>query len=420
MKKLLFFVACAILMALLVPLVQAQSFESHVAYLLETPRRAFFYVHADRPPEVLDGPSFFDRASFDKILKGDNDRFVGESSSNEALYLDERSGCFYRTSSTNQLYHLDLVGGESDAFYGFTPTFTWRDGSMLENVPFVYDPRTAFFNKCADVRPAKKALRKKLKLTGTVKGTSLKVYEPALPKSSGELKKLYENSVFPEDETALSFNEFVARHPLVYIDDQLGSFHRLLNTKYAPAAEMGKPALYLYPEKDTTYNVTVTPVGGRITVQIPTLEKNTWKGVLAKPSGELTLNNSKYPYLYYESTTNQAMPITQGVVMEQQRVPEELGKMLDTIGFKAHEKREFLDYWLPRMNSRPYYAIQWMFNGELDKYSKLSIAPNLPIRRAFLNFRGLSKPVKLMPQMLPTLNRSMPHAFEWGGNNLAQ
>lgn len=419
MKRFTLFIVSAMVATFFVPLVQAQSIADDVVYTLATPRRALFHLHADRPPEVLDGPSFLDRLGFDKVFKG-NDRFVGESASNEALYLDEKSGCFYRTSSMNELYHLDLIGGNSDSFYGFTPTFTWKDGSTLEGVPFVYDPRVAFFSKCADVRPAKKALRGKLILTGTVKGTSLKVYEPALPKKYSELKKLYKDSVFPEDETQLSFNEFVTRHPLVYIDDQFGSFHRLLNTRYAPAAEMGKPALYLYPEKDTTYNVTVTPVGGKITVQIPALDKNTWKGVFAKPSGELTLNNSKYPYLYYESTTNQSMPLTQGVVVEKKKVPQVLGKMLDTIGFKPQEKSEFLDYWLPRMTGRPYYAIQWMFNGELDKYSKLSIAPSLPVHRAFLNFQGLSKPVKLPSQTLPTLNRSMPHAFEWGGNNFSQ
>lgn len=390
---------------------------------VSTSSSADFYGHVTtRPPEVADGvsPGIYGREVFDRVFRG-NDRFVGLISNTDvAVYVDGKTGCYYKGNDKNILYHIDLLSGGTDAFYGFTPTIQWTDGNMTKDVPFSYDPAISFGN-CSDIKTRTKAFTRKLIHTGSVAvdlAHVVRVYEPRSPLNSSELKKLYRGAVFPEGETP-SFETYVTMHPLVYMYDNFGSFHRLLNSQFAPAAEMGKPALYLYPEKDTKFTVKVLPVGGKITEQIPVMDNLTWHA-LAKPSGELNVGNVTYPYLYYESTTNQPMPMTKGAVVAQKDVPAELAKMLDTLGFKTNEKTEFLAYWLPRMNSQPYYAIQFLINEEVDAYSTLSIQPKLPIYRVFMNFQGSSKPVKLPTQELPTLDRSAPHAFEWGGNNLAK
>lgn len=385
-------------------------------FIMESTFHGVFYLHNTRPPLEPDGPTFISQQDFDRIFRGD-DRSVGYLENDVDVLVDAKTGCFYKSNDNETIYHLDLLGGGTDSYYGFTPSITWNDGKMITETPFSYDPGTSYSGKCADVR-TKKSMKNKLVAVGKITGTNLTVYEPKNPLKSSELKKLYKQSVFPEESTP-TFKSFVLMHPLIYVDDRLGSYHRLLNSEFAPAAEMGKPALYLYPEKEGAYGVTVNPVGGKITAQIPVLNKNTWS-VTAKPSGEITSGGVVYPYLYYESTTNQPMPLEKGVVLEQKQVPEALPKMLDEIGFKPAEAKEFLDYWLPRMKSQPYYAVQFLFNEELDKYSKLAISPQLPVYRVFLNFQGLSKKVELPAQKLLQLNRLAPHAFEWGGNNLAK
>jgi hypothetical protein len=388
-----------------------------------------FYVHDKRPPEVLDGPSRFSRESFDMVFEG-NDRLVGttefdigawvDSGSpaiDDGVYVDVKTGCYYKGNDSTRLFHLDLLDGGTDSFYGFTPFIQLADGQHELEVPFVYELPGAW-SKCADIRTRTKSFNNKLKLTGSIKDTNSKVYEPKNPLNSAELKKLYRGAVFPEGERP-TFAEYVTKHPLIYIYDNLGSYHRLLNTTFAPAAEMGKPALYLYPEKETNFTVKVLPVGGKITVEIPALNNLTWQAT-AKPNGELTVDGKSYPYLYYESTTTQPMPMTKGAVVAQKDVPTELAKMLDTLGFKPAEKTEFLAYWLPRMKSQAFYTIQFLINGEVDKYSKLTISPALPLYRVFMNFQGSSKPAKLPAQELKALDRKAPHAFEWGGNNLAK
>ncbi len=385
-------------------------------FIMDNTIHGVFYLQNTRPPLEPDGPTFISQQDFDRIFRGE-DRVVGYLPSDVDVLVDQKTGCFYKSNDNNTIYHLDLLGGGTDSYYGFTPSITWNGGTVMSGTPFAYDQNTFYSGKCADTK-SKSSMKNKLVATGKITGTNLTVYEPKNPLKSGELKKLYRNSVFPEESTP-AFKSFVLMHPLIYVDDKLGSYHRLLNSQFAPAAEMGKPALYLYPEKEGAYSVTVNPVGGKITAQIPVLDKNMWS-VTAKPSGEITSGGKMYPYLYYESTTNQPMPLDKGLVLEQKQVPEALPKMLDQIGFKPAEAKEFLDYWLPRMKNQPYYAVQFLFNEELDKYSKLSISPKLPVYRVFLNFQGLNKKVELPAQKLPKLDRSAPHAFEWGGNNLAK
>lgn len=383
-----------------------------------TVRSTTFYVHMNRPDDPLDGPSIMDRRTFDNIFKGD-DIAVGiiKETNGESMMKDNRTGCFYRTDNSTKLYHLSLISTNgTDSYYGFNPTIVWKDGSTFSG-PFSYDPVMAFSGKCS-IAKTRSQILKKLTLVGYLEENSLKVYELKLPLNSPLLKKMYKEATFPNGVVP-TFQEYVTLHPLIYVDDGFGSYHELMNGAFAPAAEMGKPAIYLYPEKEQNLTVKVTPIGGKITVEIPKLTDSMWN-VTATPSGEIKTGGKSFAYLFYESTTNRPMTITKGTVVARKDIAVALPKMLDKIGFKAAEKKEFLDYWLPRMNSRSFYALQFMFNGELDQYAKVEISPSLPLYRVFLNFKGMDKPEYLAPQTLPTLDRTKPHAFEWGGNNLAK
>lgn len=399
--------------------------------LMEDPHNATFFLYATRPSTV--GDDYFDNKAFNKIMAG-NDKVVGKDTSGVKMKVDTRTGCFYKVGDKDHLYHQTLldsshlpsrvstdVGDAADWYYNFTPSIAWNKGGQTTDTAFAYDEATGVgLIKCADVR-TETSMKGKLTAVGQMGGRggyNLTVYEPKKPLQSAELKNLYKKAIFPDGQKP-KFEDFVKMHPLLYIFDGFGLYHRLFNSTFKPAAEMGKPAVYLYPAKDTAYEVKVAPVGGKVTVSIPSLEGNKWN-VVAQPSGQLTVGKGNYDYLFYESTTNRPMPLTEGFVAEKKLVSEALNKALDTIGFRPAEKKEFLAYWLPRMTEKPYYAVQFLFNGELDNYSKVSIAPALPLYRVFMNFQGLAKPTNLPAQKLPTLDRSAPHAFEWGGNNLAK
>lgn len=379
-----------------------------------TLKGATFFFHMGRPEDPLEGPSFVDRRTFDNIFKG-NDTAVGliAGTNGESMMRDNVSGCYYTTDDKNAVYHLSLIPGDSDSYYGFSPKINFLDGSTIE-APFSYVNTMAYSGKCA-IAKARSTIINKLKFVGNVEGVGLKVYELKSPYNSSHLKKMYKDAT----TYGSTFQDYVTEHPLIYVDDGFGMFHELMNGTFAPAAEMGKPAVYLYPEKEQNFNVKVTPIGGKITVEIPALVNSAWN-VTANPTGEIKTGGKTFDYLFYESTTNQPMAITKGTVVAQKDIASVLPKMLDKIGFKAGEKKEFLDYWLPRMNSKPYYVLQFMFNGELDQYSRVEITPSLPLYRVFLNFKGVDKPVSIAPQTLTTLDRTKPHAFEWGGNNLAK
>jgi len=93
----------------------------------------------------------------------------------------------------------------------------------------------------------------------------------------------------------------------------LGDFVIFKNEKYARLAECGEPVIYLYPTKTTDVSV---KVGADIRISEPDYG-NGWN-VTAKPSGELTVNGSKYDSLFWEGQGNGDYPYVDesGVVVK--------------------------------------------------------------------------------------------------------
>ncbi|MFA6992397.1 MAG: hypothetical protein WC269_03925 [Candidatus Gracilibacteria bacterium] len=83
-------------------------------------------------------------------------------------------------------------------------------------------------------------------------------------------------------------------------------------------AEMGKPVIYLYPEKTMKVSVNVAPQAG-ISVSVPKIGKG-WN-VIATPTGKL-LNVSDlkvYPYLFWEGFASNFVRPTEGFVVKRKK-----------------------------------------------------------------------------------------------------
>lgn len=199
--------------------------------VIEEPHRATFYLHTD---------SNLDK-DFNKIIKG-KDPVIGEDLNGVKIKSDAKTGCFYREGSPNGIYHQDLLDSlhmdipaeddAADSYYNFTPSIAWKDTNPTNDMTFVYDP-AALAHKCADVKP-EKTIKKKLDYKGQVGGRggfNPMLYEPKKPLKSAELKKLYKKAVF-ESGKKPKFADFVKMHPLIYIYDGFGLYHRLLNAKF--------------------------------------------------------------------------------------------------------------------------------------------------------------------------------------------
>ncbi|MBI4991398.1 hypothetical protein HZB96_04880 [Candidatus Gottesmanbacteria bacterium] len=131
-----------------------------------------------------------------------------------------------------------------------------------------------------------------------------------------------------------------------------------------------KPAVYLYPEKETEVNVKVNPQG-KLTGSIPEYDPQNGWNVKAYPNGRIKTNTPRgwqaerseamtppmveesertYPYLFYEADLKEGYKPQEGWVVEKESIKYQVSSIMQKIGFNTKEISDFLDYWLPRLN----------------------------------------------------------------------
>lgn len=179
-----------------------------------------------------------------------------------------------------------------------------------------------------------------------------------------------------------------------------------------------KPVIYLYPEKETSFDVKLKPFG-IVTDSIPSYPWLTgWKNVLAKPNGELTYNGQKFDYLYYEGRSFFVKVPKEGFVVRGSELSGVFDAILPQLGLIDRESADFKEYWLGRLNSpEDYYQISILPREEIDRVEPMELkpAPDTLIR-VRLFFKKLDRPQLLPLPVLPaTVGRSGTTIVDWGG-----
>lgn len=213
-------------------------------------------------------------------------------------------------------------------------------------------------------------------------------------------------------ETNKTIEQFVADSAMIFWTDDLNQTVIFLNNKYAPATECGKPVIYLYPQKDTFVKVNV---GAQITKSEPTYD-NGWNGI-AHSDGTITIENQKYPYLFWEGLGFGSYPdIKTGTVVKAQLVQNTMVKQMKYMGLNDKEIADFLEFWMPKMPDAKYIRLTWLTNDEMNKLAPLKITPKPQSTiRIFLDFEGLDSYKAIAPQILPQYQRNGFTLVEWGG-----
>jgi len=226
------------------------------------------------------------------------------------------------------------------------------------------------------------------------------------------LKSLYKN--FPSDPP-LTYQQFLASRPLLYWVDPFGRLVELQNAVYQPQAECGKPVIYLYPTTTTLVTVKVEPRDGMIT-SVPTYG-NGWT-VVAEPNSSLTEASTTrhYDSLYWEGRGGLYDEPKTGWVVAKAHVQSFLQKKLLLLGLNAHEASQFLDFWMPKLQVKPYYFFTFMDNRVMDILAPLTVTPKPDtVIRILMDFSPLDKPIKVQPFTIHTPIRRGFTVVEWGG-----
>lgn len=235
-------------------------------------------------------------------------------------------------------------------------------------------------------------------------------------KNNDLLKKFYDNTFYPGKEGVnLTYDEFIARRPVVFWVDKFGRVTMFKLNDFQPTAECGKPVIYLYPPKIT--KVAVKLALSKLTASEPEYG-NGWE-VLAEPNGQLTELKSgvKYPYLFWEGLgAGEAEPIVAGFNVKKENVSKFLDEKLAAQGLNQKEIFDFKEFWLPKMQSAAYYFVTFYGTSDMNKIAPLAVSPKQDtVIRVLMDYRALSAPLNRPEQKLSALPRQGFTIIEWGG-----
>jgi hypothetical protein len=182
---------------------------------------------------------------------------------------------------------------------------------------------------------------------------------------------------------------------------------------------IAKPVVYLYPEAPTLVDVRVESEG-EIVVSDPLYPENGWKNVLAHPDGTLFYQGKQYSELFFETEVNDIKKPEKGIIIKTAQLEEKLDGIVDQLGLIDHEKREFLEFWVPRLKAlkSPYIFFSVLDKAEKERLDKVIISPNPD---TVIEFIAYFKPIETLDydnslQLPPKPKRVGFVSVEWGGS----
>jgi hypothetical protein len=178
-----------------------------------------------------------------------------------------------------------------------------------------------------------------------------------------------------------------------------------------PLPAVDKPNLYLYPTRTMEISVTLGfPAGGGVTLSDPPYVGG-WSAVV-EPDGSF---GSGYDYLFYEAAAPDVWQRERGWVVERENLEAFFRENLTTTGFYANEIADFVEWWLPRLETHPYYALYPQYNAGIAEAVELALSPEPhSLIRLYYVVEGLAEPVELPPATIPAFESGGFTVHEWG------
>ncbi|MEK7647895.1 MAG: hypothetical protein AAB384_02545 [Patescibacteria group bacterium] len=344
------------------------------------------------------------------------------------LYREKKvsTGLFYAPLADGSYvkYRMDLPFAVARPEADNATAITWSNGT---NNTIAYAPYTAggcgfTLLMISDTTLANNA---EFKIAGRVipgfEGAGdTRVYEYRDP-NHAKLKGMYDahrtSYEYRHPGTTLSYDAFVALHPIIFWQDQFGRAYEMHSTEFLPVAECGKPVIYLYPEKAQQVNVQVQPMNG-FSITEPLYPTGGWN-VIAEPTGRLTdvRDNKTWGYLFWEGKGSVVgTPESRGFVVAKDEVPAFLERTLTQLGLNTQERADFAEFWVPRMQRTPYYFVTFYDNTLMNRIAPLRVTPRPDTTiRILMDYQPLTERKEVEPLPIRTPERKGFTVVEWGG-----
>ena len=183
--------------------------------------------------------------------------------------------------------------------------------------------------------------------------------------------------------------------------------------------EVRKPVIYLYPQRPTRVDVTLTLRNSYFTETIPAY--NTGWHVLAQPNGQLTnlADGKTYPYLFWEAALRDPWPApAEGFLVARDNLESFFREKLAYMGLIPAEYEEFIEFWLPLLSQNEHNLIYFAGEEYTSRYPlEITPAPD-SLLRVFMVARPATGREKIAPQALKPFMRKGFAVVEWGGTIL--
>ena len=182
-------------------------------------------------------------------------------------------------------------------------------------------------------------------------------------------------------------------------------------------SDAAKPIIYIYPETETTVQVTVGHPE-KLSCVYPEYSEEGWK-VIVKPNGDLvdTKTGKNLYCLYWEGNQKQEYKFKDGFVVAGEDLAKFLEEKLTILGLNEREANEFIIYWLPKLEANKYNLIRFETMEEIEEYMPLNIEPKPDtLIRVMMDYKGLNKPIEIKEQKLENVTREGYTVVEWGGS----
>lgn len=230
------------------------------------------------------------------------------------------------------------------------------------------------------------------------------------------IKNYYDMIYYPgETEEKISFEEFLKMRPYFIWTDAYGRTIEYRLDKLQPAAECAKPVIYLYPEKDMRVSVKVEPNGGfKFTEPAYGSGWNVW----ATTDSRLTnmADGASYPYLFWEGKAYDYSVPGGGFVLKREHVGRDMKILLARLGLNEKETADFMEFWQPKLEVKPFVYVTFLPQTEFDKLAPLTVVPAPDkIIRVFMDYEPLDQFVYVSPLKITTPTRTGFTVVEWGG-----
>jgi hypothetical protein len=177
------------------------------------------------------------------------------------------------------------------------------------------------------------------------------------------------------------------------------------------AGGIAKPNIYIYPVEEAEVSVRLAfPAGGGITVSDPPYGDGWTVGVTHEGiiDGERT-------FLFYEGRSPGSVQREAGWVVPRDDLEGFFRENLAATGFYGPEIEDFVEFWIPRLNDHPFFAVYPQYNPIYDGMVGLAVEPEpwTVIRLAYV-VEGLEEDFELMPAMIPAYEIGGFTIHEWG------